>query len=129
PRLRRLTYWPPASVFEVSEPERLNDGAPADDRLFRTSPTVTRPDFAICSAFMIWIGWAVSRSTWRIREPVTSTRCRFCCCEASCATAAVMPRVMPPRQIARTDLDKSVSIMLQTPRGENAAAPWEGHCH
>ena len=114
PRLRRSMYWPPASALAVSGEVRLNVGEPAEGMFCRMSATVLKPPAWMSSRLIITTGCAVSTSTWRMREPVTSMRSRVvaCCSELSCANATPVPAItVAPDTSAKEIASRSLVVL------------------
>ncbi len=125
PRLYRFTYWPPCSGLEVSTAALLKVWVPETVRFCRMSPTLTRPDFLMSSEDTVKIGWAVSTSTERMREPVTWMRSRLVAPEvASCACAVATDA---PATSAMTTASRSL-LDLKFIGSLSPRKSWLGYC-
>ena len=74
PRLRRSMYAPPTASPAARGAVRLTAGLPALVMFCRISATELKPCFWMSSREITRTGAAVSTSTWRMRDPVTSMR-------------------------------------------------------
>jgi hypothetical protein len=71
----------------------------------RMSATDLKPCFSISARLMVSTGWAVSVSTWRMREPVTSMRSRLVA--LAWAVAVLAPATSAITTASRSWLDLS----------------------
>jgi hypothetical protein len=96
-RLRRLMKLPPTAGPAARGVARLSAGEPAAVMFCRMSVIDWKPCRSMSARVMLSTGAAVSRSTWRMREPVTSMRSRVVgsgVSPLSCAMAASGNAVM-----------------------------------